>query len=104
MMSATECTPPIEPDCQQAAALLVENQLGSIAHRTDRMFALLMGLQWVAAVAAAFWFSPRAWIGMQSSVHIHVWAAVFLGGALACFPVYLAMMHPGRAITRHVIA
>ncbi|MGH7839490.1 MAG: histidine kinase dimerization/phospho-acceptor domain-containing protein, partial [Candidatus Binataceae bacterium] len=35
---------------------------------------------------------------------VHVWAAVFLGGAIAGFPITLAMLYPGRKITRHVIA
>jgi len=104
VIASANSKPRIERDCQRTAVSLVQEQLASIARRTDRMFALLMGIQWVAGVAAALWLSPRTWVGSQSSVHIHVWAAVFLGGALACFPIYLAMMHPGRAITRHVIA
>ena len=104
VMPSETSTVPVERDYQEAARRLVKEQLASIARQTDRMFALLMGLQWVAAVAAALWLSPRTWVGTQSSVHIHVWAALFLGGALACFPIYLAVMHPGRATTRHVIA
>ena len=50
-------------------------------------------------------FRPRAWLGMQSSIHIHVWAAIFLGrGALACFPIILVMTQPGSVLTRQVIA
>ncbi|HEX4145725.1 MAG TPA: ATP-binding protein [Pirellulales bacterium] len=104
MISSANQSVPVERDYERAAALSVQQQLDSIARRTDRMFGLLMGLQWIAAMAAALWLSPRSWVGTQSSVHIHVWAAVFLGGALACFPIYLATMHPGRAVTRHVIA
>ena len=50
---------------------------------TDRMFAGLMALQWVCGIAAAWWLSPRTWDGAASQVHIHIWAAVFLGGAIS---------------------
>jgi hypothetical protein len=35
---------------------------------------------------------------------LHVWAAVFFGGAVTSLPVYMALAHSGRALTRHVIA
>ena len=54
--------------------------------RTDRMFALLLVVQWLAGIAIAFWVTPHTWIGAQSSVHLHVLAAIFLGGAIAGFP------------------
>ena len=72
--------------------------------RTDRMFAWLALLQWVAGIVAALWISPRAWAGQYSSTHIHVWAAIFLGGLISAFPVFLALTHAGSALTRHVIA
>ena len=71
---------------------------------TDRMFAVLMAVQWLAAVAAAFWISPRTWQGSESQTHLHVWMAIFLGGAIASLPIYLAIRHPGRIYTRHTIA
>jgi two-component system, sensor histidine kinase and response regulator len=74
------------------------------ARRTDRMFAALMILQWLAAVLVAFCLSPRAWQGGTSYVHPHLWAAVFLSPAIASLPIYLAWRFPGRALTRHVIA
>lgn len=75
-----------------------------IYKRTDRMFAVLMGLQWLAGIAAAFWLSPKTWIGTTSQTHIHVWAALFLGGAISAFPIALALLQPGRTSTRYVIA
>ena len=76
----------------------------SIHEQTDRLFAGLMIVQWLAAIAAAVWISPRAWSGPLSRTHLHVWAAVYLGGALTLFPVALAMTRPGRASTRYIIA
>src|SRR2546430_42351 len=42
----------------------------------DRLFAVLMLLQWVTAIIIAFVVSPRTWIGDEARVHVHVWAAV----------------------------
>jgi PAS domain S-box-containing protein len=74
------------------------------AERTDRMFAVLMFLQWIAAVVVAATLSPLTWQGANSEVHPHVWLAILLGGTLASLPVYLAWKFPGRTVTRHVIA
>ncbi len=76
----------------------------SIYKRNDRMFVSLMGLQWLAAILIAVWISPKAWAGAESYVHPHVWAAVFLGGAIAIFPVILGLTRPGATVTRYVIA
>jgi len=63
-----------------------------------------MVLQWVAGIAAALWISPQTWLGATSHTHWHVWAAVFLGGAITSFPVYMAIRHRGEVLTRHCIA
>src|SRR5690348_8356102 len=63
-----------------------------------------MMVQWAAAIAAALWLSPRAWSGRTSHMHPHVWAAVVLGTLISVFPVALAFLRPGRALTRHTIA
>jgi len=83
---------------------MVDAQLDSIARRTDRIFALLMGLEWVASVAAAQWLPPRGAHGTFTHLNSNAEAAVLLGGALACLPIYLAAVFPGRTLTRHVIA
>src|SRR6185503_1797814 len=72
--------------------------------RTDRLFAGLLLFQYAAAVAAALWISPYTWIGDQNRVHVHVWAAIFLGGAITSLPVVLALLRPGEVLTRHTIA
>jgi PAS domain S-box-containing protein len=68
------------------------------------MFAVLMTLQWIGGVIAAYWISPRAWIGAESQIHIHVWAALLLGGAISLLPISLAIVQPGRPITRYTIS
>jgi signal transduction histidine kinase len=63
-----------------------------------------MVLQWLAGIAFAVWVSPYTWDGASSQVHLHVWAAIFLGGAISLFPALLAVLRPGRASTRYTIA
>ena len=92
-----------EPFQRRVKDLFTEHRQ-SIFKRTDRMFAALMVVQWAAGIAAALWLSPKTWAGSYSQTHIHVWAAVFLGGAISLFPVALALLRPGAASTRYVIA
>jgi PAS domain S-box-containing protein len=68
------------------------------------MFAVLMALQWLAGLAAAYWVSPRTWVGTTSQTHVHVWLALFLGGAISLLPIGLALTRPGHFSTRYVIA
>jgi signal transduction histidine kinase/CheY-like chemotaxis protein len=86
------------------ATAIFEQQRGDLHRRTDRLFAGLMVFQWIAAIAAACWISPRTWAGQYSQVHFHVWTAIFLGGVLTLYPVALALARPGRPSTRYIIA
>ncbi len=101
-MSASDVIPQ-EIIVERTHVLFREDQ-DSIYQRTDRLFAKLMVLQWLAGIAAALWISPKTWIGASSQTHWHVWAAIFLGGMITSFPVFLAYKQPGSALTRHVIA
>jgi two-component system sensor histidine kinase/response regulator len=83
---------------------LLEAHQNRIYAQTSRLFAILMTVQWVAGIAAALWISPRTWAGTASSVHIHLWAALFLGGGITILPVYLCLTRPCASSTRHVVA
>ena len=83
---------------------ILTTRLQALHERTDCRFAVLMGLQWVAGIAAAMWVSPRTWTGLSSSTHVHVYAAIFLGGGLASLPICLVVTRRGKPLTRHVIA
>ena len=72
--------------------------------KTDRLFAVLMPLQWLAGIVMALTISPRTWAGQASQINVHVWAAIFVGGAIAIFPVWMTRAWPGAAATRYVIA
>ena len=87
----------------RADGLLCEQQL-RLWKQTDQLFAMLLTLQWFAAVAMALWLSPRAWEGLDSYIHPHVWQAIILGGVIAAFPIALVYLMPGTTLTRMVIS
>src|ERR1044071_4019095 len=95
--SRTELSPPTVQD-------LVQQYKDRLARHTSRLFAVLMLLQWIGAIVTAIVVSPYTWRGTTNSIHIHVWAAVFLGGVISVVPISLALAYPARALTRHVIA
>jgi PAS domain S-box-containing protein len=87
----------------RAAALFHEHQQ-AIYYRTDRMFVGLLCLQWLIGIVFALWIAPRAWYGTVSYIHLHVWAALFLGGGISLLPIVLGLMRPGATATRYTIA
>jgi hypothetical protein len=70
----------------------------------DRLFVKIFLGQWLFALLVALTFSPYGWEGKVKAVHLHVWIALLLGGAIISFPILLALRLPGHALTRHVIA
>lgn len=74
-------------------------------HRTtDRFFVVLLLIQWVAAVVVALAVSPYAWRGAERTIHPHVYASVFIGGAVTLLPMFLGTLRAGERSTRYVIA
>jgi hypothetical protein len=71
---------------------------------TDRLFIWLFLGQWLFGILLALVFSPYAWEGKTKVVHMHVWIALVLGGAIASLPIALALKQPGTTLTRHVVA
>jgi two-component system sensor histidine kinase/response regulator len=86
------------------ADVLFASYQHDIHRHTDRLFAGLMAFQWVLGIIFAVWVSPLTWEGEVSSTHLHVWAAVLLGGIISLFPALLAWLRPGYQSTRYVIA
>jgi len=86
----------------RAEELYAQHQL-EIYKRTDRLFAILMVFQWIAGIAFALWVSPLAWDGVVSRTHVHVWAAIFLGGVICLFPALLCVVRAGETSTRLTI-
>jgi diguanylate cyclase (GGDEF)-like protein len=99
MTSATQ-TPLIG---DRSAELLREHQQ-LIWTRTDRLFARLLAFEWVAAICVVLINSLRSFTGPVSTIHSEVLNATCLGAAIVVLPVALAVLMPGRAITRQLIA
>jgi signal transduction histidine kinase len=72
--------------------------------RVDRLFAILMVVQWVAAIVVALTISPYGWEGKVKTTHVHVWVAVGLGGLVSSLPIALVLLRPGAFVTRVVVA
>ncbi|MEY2560301.1 MAG: hypothetical protein QOG51_716 [Verrucomicrobiota bacterium] len=83
---------------------LFQQHRQQIFRDTDKLFARLMLFQWVACIVIALLVSPRTWNGDASAVHVHVWAAIIIGGAITLFPVWMTRVWPGAVLTRYVIA
>jgi two-component system sensor histidine kinase/response regulator len=75
-----------------------------IHQQTDRLFAGLMAFQWILGIVFALWVSPLTWDGPVSRTHLHVWAALVVGGFISLFPALLGWFRPGLPSTRYVIA
>jgi signal transduction histidine kinase/CheY-like chemotaxis protein/HPt (histidine-containing phosphotransfer) domain-containing protein len=83
------------------AQVLADELAASDARRTDRQLAAFLVVQWLVGV------------GLMLGLAVHsrnvlspgdVGAATLVGAALVGGPMLLALRHPGRAATRHVIA
>jgi PAS domain-containing protein len=96
------CDPASSPDVR--ADELYDQRLLAGYRRVDRLFAALLPLQWIAAVAFAVWLSPYTWAGEAPSLHVHVWGAVALGGLIVALPLCLIQWDPGSATTRQAVA
>ena len=104
-MILPDASRPGEPEgSRQRVSALFEEQRRAIILHTDRLFSWLMVWQWLFSVGVALWLSPRTWEGTASSIHPHVWMALFLGGLITSVPVILAWIQPGEPLTRHTIA
>jgi signal transduction histidine kinase len=102
--TSSPSAPPLSPSvAQDAAKLLCEHQR-TIWKRTDLLLAALLEFEWALGIVLAQWRSPLTWNGAVSRTHPHMWAAIFLGGTITIGPVLLALLRPGRTLTRHTIA
>lgn len=86
------------------AEALRDEQLRVRRVRIDRMFAVLLVVQYLAGIVGALMVSPYAWQGRERVLHMHVWVAVLGGAGIIILPILLAIFRPGTVLTRHVIA
>lgn len=69
----------------------------------DKVFAVLFIFQYLFSVAIAYSAFPVTWTGGQSSIHIHLYAAVFLGALIVFGPVAMILQKPGRRLNQWVV-
>lgn len=81
-----------------------DSHLLDVSKKTDRIFAGMFIFQWLFGIILALWLSPLAWEGTESKVHLHVYAAFFLGGLAALFPVALMFFRAGHYWNRYYVA
>ena len=72
--------------------------------RVNKFMKWLMITQWFVGIGFAAFYSPRTWIGNHYEVHVHVWAAILLGGSLSGFAILWLCTYPRSHYSRHVIA
>jgi hypothetical protein len=93
-----------DPNTAARTAELRDAQLTVRRAKVDRMFAVLLGVQYVAGIIGALAVSPYAWEGKERVLHMHVWVAILAGAGITLLPVLLAIFRPGTVMTRHVLA
>jgi PAS domain S-box-containing protein len=86
------------------AVALRREQERALWKNTDRLFGMLLVLQWFAGVAIALRISSTAWEGLDRHIHPHILMAVLLGGLIAGLPIALILLRPGERRTRYVIS
>ncbi|HEY0455988.1 MAG TPA: ATP-binding protein [Verrucomicrobiae bacterium] len=104
MFTKINPTPEMDSLTARRAEEIYNQHRQTVFASIDRLFAILMTVQWLAAIAVSFWISPKTWTGQSSHTHLHVWAAIILGGVISLFPCALVWSRPGRRINRYVIA
>ncbi len=87
----------------RADELFLEHQQ-TIHRQTDRLFAVLMAIQWIGGIITAVSLTPTTWEGSTNGVHPNVWMAIGLGAAIPALPILCTLWKPGWLVTRHVIA
>jgi len=95
---------PNTPALRKSAAEYFRHSINELACQVDRMFVWLLAVEWLGMVVTAAIVSPRAWSGVKSSLHPHLWAAVLAGPAFILPAILVATFYPGSHLSRHVIA
>lgn len=75
-----------------------------VAKRTDRVFGILMAVQYLTVVAWAAFETPLTYAGSKSSIHPHLWAALIIGAIIAFPTMGLAFLKPGAATNKWFIS
>lgn len=74
-----------------------------VTRDTHRVFRSLFVVQFIGLVAAAFFLTPKTWIGATEYVNFHIVASIVLGGALSAIPFALTLVNPDWKGTRYIV-
>jgi hypothetical protein len=94
----------LDPTTAERAAEIQQAQARIRNAKVDRLFAILLVVQWIVSIIGALLVSPYAWEGKERVLHMHVWVAILGGAGITILPLLLAFLRPGTKLTRHVIA
>ena len=97
----------LHPDSQcrdQNSNELFKRRYSKECKRVNRFIIWLMVAQWFAGIAFAMFYSPLTWIGDTYEIHVHVWAAIVLGGAISGLAIIWLRTFEDAGHSRHVIA
>ena len=86
------------------AQALFEASSREIARRTDRLLGGLIAFQWAVAFELAVSLSPFMVPAFQHRLYAPLFVTLWAGGLIALPAMVLALMLPGRVVTRHVVA
>ena len=75
-----------------------------VAQKTDKMFAILLVVEWIACVCLAIWFTPGICESNPGLLPYRVQTAVVVGALMTLPALGLIWLRPGAVLTRHVIA
>lgn len=80
----------------ERATVIYREQLDAGYRRVDQLFAALLLLEWLGAIAFASLVSPYRWAADTVSLHVHLWAALVLGGTIVSMPLGLILVRPAQ--------
>jgi signal transduction histidine kinase len=83
---------------------IYRQNLEAIHIETDQLFFWLLIAQWLFAIGLTLIVSPFGWAGRVRTPHVHLEAAIVLGGVINALPLALVRLRPGWWVTRHAVA
>ncbi len=89
---------------KQRSEQLYRSERVSLARRKDRMFAVLLVLEWLAGMALAEWSGRHTLLPYLGPVSVELLAAAVLGGLFAGGPLFCIFRRSHWSLTRHVVA
>ena len=84
--------------------LILRSNLGELYQSTDRLFVVLLAMQWALAISISVFLEPYSWSGRVRTINTHLEMAIVLGGFLTIFPIWLLRHRSGTSLARYVVA